>query len=132
MNFLSKTIIGFGLLSTSFVSSYAADPKAKPQATPQPLDIKSMMIQRCVQEATVLKVMDAKTAQRVCACTTNVQANQLKLGEFWDIQSAAENGKDPRSLAALQRIQPALAKCREGAKISPPVYPTAPATPNKP
>lgn len=115
------------LTVTSLTSTAWAEPK-KPAAAPKTIDIKSMMIERCAQEATALKVMDAKSAQKVCSCTTNVQASKLTLGEFWQIQSAAANGQDPRGLAALKRIQPELDQCRAGVKMNEPVYPQAPAT----
>ena len=122
---LSKMFALTVLTVSSLTPTAWADTK-KP-AAPKTVDIKSMMIERCAQEATVLKVMEAKTAQKVCSCTTNVQANKLTLGEFWQIQSVAANGQDPRSLPALQRIQPELDKCRAGVKMNEPVYPQAPA-----
>jgi hypothetical protein len=117
-------------LAVSSLTTTAWAETKKPAAAPKPVDIKSMMIERCVQEATVLKVMEQKTAQKVCSCTTNVQASKLTLGEFWQIQSVAANGQDPRGLAALKRIQPELDKCRAGVKMNEPVYPQAPAGKN--
>jgi hypothetical protein len=116
------------VLTISSLSTTAWAETKKPAAAPKNIDIKSMMIERCAQEATALKVMDAKSAQKVCSCTTNVQASKLTLGEFWQIQSAAANGQDPRGLAALKRIQPELDQCRAGVKMNEPVYPQAPAT----
>lgn len=107
-------------LATAGVS-YAADKSAPPAGAPT--DIKSAMIQRCADEATQLKMTDAATAKKVCSCTINVQANGLKLGEFWDIQSAAMKGQDPSGIAALQRIKPDLDKCRAGVKMNPPQAP---------
>jgi hypothetical protein len=101
-------------------ASYAAD-KAAPAGAPT--DIKSAMIQRCADEAVQLKMTDASTAKKVCSCTINVQANGLKLGEFWDIQTAAMKGQDPKGIPALQRIQPDLEKCRAGVKMNPPQAP---------
>ena len=66
---------------------------------------------------------DSASANKVCSCTINVQANQLKLGEFWEIQSTAMKGKNPSSLPALKRIQGDLDKCRAGVKMSPPQLP---------
>lgn len=102
-------------------ASYAADKSAA--AASAPTDIKSAMIQRCADEAVQLKMTDASTAKKVCSCTINVQANGLKLGEFWDIQSAAMKGQDPSGIAALQRIKPDLEKCRAGVKMNPPQAP---------
>lgn len=91
-----------------------------------PTDIKSSMIDRCADEAVQLKMTDSSTAKKVCSCTINVQANQLKLGEFWEIQSTAMKGQNPNNLAALKRIQPDLDKCRAGVKMNPPQMPQQP------
>ena len=104
----------FSLLAVLTSSAVHAAPSKAPAASQAPADIQSVMIQRCSSEAAAAKITDAKTAQKVCSCTIGVQANNLKLGEFWDIQSAAMNGRDPRSIPALARIQPQLDKCREG------------------
>ncbi len=88
-----------------------------------PTDIKAAMIARCADEAVQLKMTDSASANKVCSCTINVQANQLKLGEFWEIQSTAMKGKNPSSLPALKRIQGDLDKCRAGVKMSPPQLP---------
>ena len=88
-----------------------------------PTDIKAAMIARCADEAVQLKMTDSASANKVCSCTINVQANQLKLGEFWEIQSTAMKGKNPSSLPALKRIQGDLDKCRAGVKMNPPQLP---------
>lgn len=92
-----------------------------------PTDIKSAMIERCADEAVQLKMTDSASAKKVCSCTINVQANQLKLGEFWDIQSAAMKGQNPNNLPALKRIKGDLDKCRAGVKMNDPQFPAAPA-----
>jgi hypothetical protein len=97
---------------------------AAPDSKDAPKDVQSMMVQRCVAEATAAKVTDAKSAQKVCSCTIDVQAKNLKLGEFWDIQTAAYKGQDPRSIPALARIQPQLDKCRAGVTLKMPTAPT--------
>lgn len=112
-----------GLLATT---AQAAKKEAKEAAQP-PVDIQTVMVQRCASEATSAKITDAKSAQKVCSCTIGVQANNLKLGEFWAIQSMAMNNKDPRDLPALKRIQPQLDKCREGIKFNAPEQAAAPA-----
>jgi len=113
-----------GLLATS---AQAAKKEAKDAAAQAPVDIQTVMVQRCASEATSAKITDAKSAQKVCSCTIGVQANNLKLGEFWAIQSMAMNNKDPRDLPALKRIQPQLDKCREGIKFNAPEQAAAPA-----
>lgn len=91
-----------------------------------PTDIKSAMIERCADEAVQLKMTDSSSAKKVCSCTINVQASQLKLGEFWEIQSTAMKGQNPNNLPALKRIKGDLDKCRAGVKMSDPQFPTAP------
>lgn len=129
-NTLRNTLLVAGLALTGL--SHAADNKAA--GGPAVTDIKSAMIQRCADEAVQLKMTDAASARKVCTCTINIQANQLKLGEFWDIQSTAMKGQDPSSIPALQRIKPELDKCRVGVKMNPPQAPqqapTAPAKKN--
>jgi len=131
MNILSmkKTMLYTTKMATAAVmmgvlmgAAQAATPKSAPDAgaAPAPVDIQTVMVQRCTSEAAAAKVTDAKSAQKVCGCTIAVQANNLKLGEFWAIQSAAMSGKDPHTLAALKRIQPQLDKCREGIVLNPP------------
>jgi hypothetical protein len=120
ISLLRAAIITAGLIATS--STFAADKSA-------PTDIKSAMVQRCVDEAVQFKVTDNASAKKVCSCTINVQASQLKLGEFWDIQTTAMKGKDPNSLPALQRIKPELDKCRAGIKMNPPQIPQQSAAP---
>ena len=102
------------------MTSVQAAPKKASEKQAAPVDIQTVMVQRCSSEATAAKITDAKSAQKVCGCTIGVQANNLKLGEFWAIQSMAMNGKDPRTLPALQRIQPQLDKCREGITFNAP------------
>lgn len=104
---------------------YAA-PTAKPAPAQQmPADIQTVMVQRCASEAAAAKITDAKTAQKICSCTIGVQANNLKLGEFWAIQSAALNNRDPNSIPAFVKIQPQLTKCREGVSLKMPTAPAA-------
>ena len=80
-------------------------------------------------------MLDARTANKVCTCTVNAQARELKLGEFWAIQSSAMSGKDPRTNPATQaiiaRLQPKLAQCQQGVKFNQPVLPAANAAPKR-
>jgi len=126
---IAMSVLLTGLVMTSV---QAAPKKAAAEKQPAPVDIQAVMVQRCTSEATAAKITDAKSAQKVCGCTINVQANNLKLGEFWAIQSSAMNGKDPRTIPALQRIQPQLDKCREGITFNAPPAPAAAADASKP
>jgi hypothetical protein len=107
------------IMTGLFLATAQAAPTKEGAAQP-PVDIQTVMIQRCASEATSAKITDAKSAQKVCACTIGVQASNLKLGEFWAIQSMAMNNKDPRELPALKRIQPQLDNCRKGVKFNEP------------
>jgi hypothetical protein len=82
------------------------------------VDIQSMMVEQCAAQAAAQKVTDIKTARKVCTCTIGVQASNLKLGEFWEIQSAALSNRDPSSIPALVRIKPQLDKCRAGVNLN--------------
>lgn len=124
----SKIVLSVLLTGLVMTSVQAAPKKAAPAKEAVPVNIQSIMIEKCTSEATAAKITDAKSAQKVCGCTIGVQAENLKLGEFWAIQSTAMNGKDPRGLPALQRIQPQLDNCRKGITFNaPPAPATAPA-----
>ncbi|XID75545.1 hypothetical protein ACF3NA_03130 [Alkanindiges sp. WGS2144] len=109
--------------STLRLALFATAMASTTLAVAAPTDIKSAMIERCADEAVQLKMTDAASAKKVCSCTINVQANQLKLGEFWEIQSTAMKGQNPNNLPALKRIQGDLDKCRAGIKMNPPQLP---------
>ena len=117
-------MIKFSAVRLAFIAAVMASSSMSFAA---PTDIKSAMIERCADEAVQLKMTDSTSAKKVCTCTINVQASQLKLGEFWDIQSAAMKGQNPNNLPALKRIKGDLDKCRAGVKMSEPQFPTAPA-----
>ncbi|MEC7118931.1 MAG: hypothetical protein VXW65_03375 [Pseudomonadota bacterium] len=106
------------LLAMTCISSVSAAPSGNKDA--KPIDIQSVMIQRCASEMAAAKITDATSAQKVCKCTIDTQASNLKLGEFWQIQSAAMNGQNPEGIAALKRIEPQLERCRAGVKFNSP------------
>jgi hypothetical protein len=122
-----STQIASAAVMTGLLFATAQAAPAKDAAAQPPVDIQTVMVQRCASEATSAKITDAKSAQKVCSCTIGVQASNLKLGEFWAIQSMAMNNKDPRELPALKRIQPQLDNCRKGIKFNAPEQPAAPA-----
>jgi len=109
------------VLAVSYFSLTHASPAANRPTTPsQPVDVQTMMIQRCASEMTALKMTDATSAQKVCKCTIDVQANNLKVAEFWKIQSMAMNGQKPDGYPAFTRIKSQLDQCRAGVKLNPP------------
>lgn len=87
------------------------------------VDLQQAMVEQCVGEMQHFKVADAATAKKLCACTTQVQADNLKLGEFWQMQSYALSGKSPHTLPAVKRIQPKLQACRKGLTLNKPQVP---------
>jgi hypothetical protein len=111
--------LAFGLMS----AASAAPATARPTAPNKPVDVQTVMIQRCASEMTALKMTDATSAQKVCKCTIDVQANNLKVGEFWKIQSMSMNNQMPDGYAAFNRIKGKLEQCRAGVKLNPPVMP---------
>lgn len=125
MNFFSRNGT-IALLSLATMVTAAGLAHAAPkQAAPANVDIKSMMIKNCADQAVSLKVLDAKSANKLCTCNISVQADKLSLGEYWQINSMAMSGKDPRGLPALQKIQPDLDKCKAGITLNPPQMPVA-------
>ncbi len=111
-----STLLAFGM-----IGSVSASPAAnRPAAPAQPVDVQTVMVQRCASEMTSMKITDATTAQKVCKCTIGVQADNLKVGEFWKIQSIAMNGQNPESLPAFTRIKAKLEQCRAGVRFNPP------------
>jgi len=125
MSLFSKQLIAAVLLAASsgVVQASPVSKPTRPAAPSQPVDIQTMMIQRCASEMTAMKITDATTAQKVCKCTITVQANNLKVGEFWKIQSMAMNGQNPESLPAFTRVKPQLEQCRAGVKFNAPSAP---------
>lgn len=123
MTLLRTTLIA-ALVSSVFSLTHASPSAAnRPAAPSQPVDVQTMMIQRCASEMTTLKITDATTAQKVCKCTITVQANNLKVGEFWKIQSMAMNGQNPESFAPFARIKGQLEQCRAGVRLNAPSAP---------
>lgn len=102
--------------------AFAASAQAKPK---KEINLQNAMVDQCVAEMLHFKVATKSTARKLCKCTTNVQAKHLKLGEFWQMQSYAMNGRSPHSLAAVKRITPKLKACRKGLKLNPPTVPKA-------
>ena len=83
-------------------------------------NVQQAMVGKCAQEILFFKVADQATANKLCTCTTQVQADNLKLGEFWAMQTAAVNGTDPATLPQIKRIQQKLQQCRVGLKLNNP------------
>jgi len=117
---LFRSTLAALLAISAFGLTHASPAANRPAAPNQPVDVQTVMTQRCASEMTAMKITDATTAQRVCKCTIGVQANNLKVGEFWKIQSMAMNGQNPETLPAFVRIKAQLERCRAGVKLNMP------------
>lgn len=107
-------------LALALPLTVAMGANAKPK---KEINLQNAMVDQCVAEFLHFKVANKATATKVCKCTTNVQAKHLKLGEFWQMQSYAMNGRSPHDLPAVKRITPKLKACRKGVKLNPPTAP---------
>ncbi len=130
---LTTQMVTAAMMTGLLLGAAHAAPSKDTAAQPN-IDIQTVMVQRCATEATSAKITDAKSAQKLCACTIGAQANSLRLGEFWAIQSMAMNNKDPRNLPAFKRIQPQLDRCRLDIKFNtaPAAAAATPAAPDAP
>ncbi|MBU5616328.1 MULTISPECIES: hypothetical protein [Psychrobacter] len=93
---------------------------AMPQANAA--DIKQDNINSCVSGAVKYKVADKNTATKLCTCTINVRS-QMTIGQMWEIESYAQNKKDPSSLSYVKKMQKELQQCTEGLNLKQPQKP---------
>ncbi|WP_019673840.1 hypothetical protein [Psychrobacter lutiphocae] len=114
MRFMTKTLLPLAAAATSAMMF---------MSPAQALDIKQEMIDQCVTSTVDYKVADKATATKLCTCTTNVQS-KMTLGEVWEIESYAQSGKDPATLASAKRIDSQMKQCASGLKLNPPQQPT--------
>lgn len=68
---------------------------AMPQANAA--DIKQQNINSCVDGAVKYKVADKSNATKLCNCTIDVRSN-MTIGQMWEIESYAQDKKDPSGL----------------------------------
>ena len=84
---------------------------ALPQANAA--DIKQNNINTCVNGAVKYKVADKNTATKLCKCTIGVRS-EMTIGQMWEIESYAQDKKDPSSLPYVQKMQKDLQQCTVG------------------
>lgn len=93
---------------------------AMPQANAA--DIKQSNIDQCVSGAVKYKVADKSTATKLCNCTINVRS-QMTIGQMWEVESYAQDKKDPSSLPYVKKMQKDLQQCTEGLDLKQPQKP---------
>ena len=85
-------------------------------------DIKQNNINTCVNGAVKYKVADKNTATKLCKCTIGVRSN-MTIGQMWEIESYAQDKKDPSSLPYVKKMQKDLQQCTVGLDLKQPQKP---------
>ena len=85
-------------------------------------DIKQDNINTCVNGAVKYKVADKNTATKLCKCTIGVRSN-MTIGQMWEIESYAQDKKDPSSLPYVKIMQKDLQQCTVGLDLKQPQKP---------
>jgi hypothetical protein len=93
---------------------------AMPQANA--IDIKQNNINTCVNGAVKYKVADQSTASKLCNCTIGVRS-KMTIGQMWEIESYAQDKKDPSSLPYVKKMQKDLQQCTVGLDLKQPQKP---------
>ena len=93
---------------------------ALPQANAA--DIKQNNINTCVNGAVKYKVADKNTATKLCKCTIGVRS-EMTIGQMWEIESYAQDKKDPSSLPYVKKMQKDLQQCTVGLDLNQPQKP---------
>lgn len=86
------------------------------------LDIKQDNINSCVTGAVKYKVADKNTANKLCSCTIDVRS-KMTIGQMWEIESYAQNKKDPSGLPYVKAMQKDLQQCTVGLDLKKPQKP---------
>jgi hypothetical protein len=93
---------------------------ALPQANAA--NIKQNNINTCVNGAVKYKVADKNTATKLCKCTIGVRS-EMTIGQMWEIESYAQDKKDPSSLPYVKKMQKDLQQCTVGLDLKQPQKP---------
>ncbi len=86
------------------------------------VDIKQNNVNSCISGAIKYKVADQMTATKLCNCTINVRSN-MTIGQMWEIESYAQDNKDPSSLPYVKKMQNDLQQCTVGLDLQKPQNP---------
>ncbi len=90
---------------------------AMPQANAT--DIKQNNINTCVTGAVKYKVASKGDATKLCNCTIGVRSN-MTIGQMWEIESYAQDKKDPSNLPYVKKMQKDLQQCTVGLDLKQP------------
>lgn len=93
---------------------------AMPQANA--VNIKQSNIDQCVSGAVKYKVADKSTATKLCDCTIDVRS-KMTIGQMWEIESYAQDKKDPSGLPYVKKMQKDLQQCTKGLDLKQPQKP---------
>lgn len=85
-------------------------------------DIKQNNINSCVNGAVKYKVADKSNATKLCNCTIGVRSN-MTIGQMWEIESYAQDKKDPSNLPYVKAMQKDLQQCTVGLDLKQPQKP---------
>lgn len=77
-------------------------------------------VNACVTQMTDKNITDRSSAQKVCACVVNEQAN-ITQAQKSEIDTWVKNGKDVRQNKTYQTIVAKLKACGNGIKFNKPI-----------
>lgn len=86
------------------------------------IDIKQNNVNTCVSGAVKYKVADKDNATKLCSCTIGVRSN-MTIGQMWEIESYAQDKKDPSGLPYVKKMQKDLQQCTVGLDLKQPQKP---------
>ena len=86
------------------------------------VDIRQNNINQCVNGAVKYKVADKSNATKLCNCTIGVRSN-MTIGQMWEIESYAQDKKDPSNLPYVKAMQKDLQQCTVGLDLKKPQKP---------
>lgn len=87
------------------------------------VDIKQNNINQCTSGAVKYKVADQSTATKLCKCTIGVRS-KMTIGQMWEIESYAQDKKDPSTLPYVKTMQKDLQQCTDGLDLKQPQKPS--------
>jgi hypothetical protein len=82
------------------------------------VDIKQTQIDNCVNGTVKNKITDKANATKLCECTVGVRS-EMTIGQTWEIESMAQNKKDPSTLPYVKKMQKDLQQCFKVLDIKP-------------
>ncbi len=86
-------------------------------------DIKQSNIDKCIAGATKYQVADQANSTKLCKCTIGVRS-KMTIGQMWEIESYAQDKKDPSGLPYVKSMQKDLQQCTVGLDLKQPKKPS--------